>query len=84
MGVASGLVEQRRGAGDLCANCDRSPRRDEHPKDEWRAEPDGRGGQHVFCPECWQREFGACATLGGEAPTRRTDSCMSRPGRLPI
>jgi Domain of unknown function (DUF4429) len=41
-----------------CANCDRPPSPSED-QDTWRAESDGYGGQHVFCPDCWQQEFGA-------------------------
>ncbi|MBA3584722.1 MAG: hypothetical protein H0W36_09400 [Gemmatimonadetes bacterium] len=41
-----------------CANCDRQPRADENAEDEWRAGSDGLGELHVFCPECWEREFG--------------------------
>jgi len=26
--------------------------------DDWRVESDGVGELHVFCPECWRREFG--------------------------
>jgi hypothetical protein len=26
---------------------------------EWRAESDGVAELVVFCPECWQREFGS-------------------------
>lgn len=41
-----------------CANCGRKPRPDEDPDDDWCVESDGVGGLHVFCPKCWQREFG--------------------------
>ena len=41
-----------------CSECKREPREDENPDDEWRVEFDGVGGMHVFCPECWEREFG--------------------------
>lgn len=41
-----------------CSNCGRKPRADENPHDEWRAGSDGVGELHVFCPECWRREFG--------------------------
>jgi hypothetical protein len=41
------------------SNCQRAPRPDENPNDEWRVESDGTGELHMFCPECWQREFGA-------------------------
>ena len=41
-----------------CANCGRKPREDENPDDEWRVYSDGLGELHVFCPECWEREFG--------------------------
>jgi len=26
--------------------------------DKWRAHSDGLGELHVFCRECWEREFG--------------------------
>jgi hypothetical protein len=41
-----------------CSECGREPREDENADDEWRAESDGVGELHVFCPECWEREFG--------------------------
>ena len=41
-----------------CSECGREPREDENADDEWRAESDGVGELHVFCPECWGREFG--------------------------
>ena len=47
------------GAGFRCANCNRTPRDDENPDDEWRAYSDGLGELHVFCPECAEREFGS-------------------------
>ena len=34
------------------------PRGDENADDEWRAGSDGVGELHVFCRECWEREFG--------------------------
>jgi hypothetical protein len=37
----------------------RTPRPGENLDDDWRAESDGAGELFVFCPECWQREFGA-------------------------
>ena len=40
-----------------CVECEREPREDENPDDEWRAGSDGLGGLNVFCPECWEREF---------------------------
>ena len=42
-----------------CANCERTSRPDENPDDDWRAESDGTGELLVFCPKCWQREFGS-------------------------
>ena len=36
----------------------REPREDENSDDEWHAESCGVGELHVFCPECWRREFG--------------------------
>ena len=42
-----------------CANCQRTPRPGENPDDDWRIESDGTGELVVFCPECWQREFGS-------------------------
>jgi hypothetical protein len=36
-------------------------RPEENPADDWRAESDGLGELLVFCPECWQREFGSSA-----------------------
>jgi len=42
-----------------CSECKREPREDENPDDEWRAVSNGVGVLHVFCPECWEREFGA-------------------------
>ena len=49
----------------LCANCGRVPRSDENADDDWRAESDGAGELHVFCPECWQREsHGSCEPNG--------------------
>ncbi len=41
-----------------CANCGREPREDEKPGDEWRVYSDGVGELVIFCPECWEREFG--------------------------
>jgi len=43
----------------VCSECRRAPDPDENPADDWRAESDGTGELHVFCPECWQHEFGA-------------------------
>ena len=40
-----------------CAECGRGPREDENADDEWRAGSDGLGELHVFCPECWERDF---------------------------
>jgi hypothetical protein len=40
-----------------CVECAREPREDENA-DEWRAGSDGVGELHVFCRECWEREFG--------------------------
>jgi hypothetical protein len=48
-----------------CSECKREPREDENSDDEWRAVSDGVGEQHIFCPECWEREFGESV-----APTR--------------
>jgi hypothetical protein len=42
----------------VCAECARHPRDGESAADDWRAESDGTGELLVFCPECWQREFG--------------------------
>jgi hypothetical protein len=42
-----------------CSECKREPREDENADDEWRAVSDGVGELHIFCPECWRREFGA-------------------------
>ena len=42
----------------LCSECGRKPREDEIADDEWRAGSDGVGELHIFCPECWEREFG--------------------------
>jgi len=42
-----------------CSECKREPREDENPDDEWRAVSNGVGVLHVFCPECWEREFGS-------------------------
>jgi len=41
-----------------CANCRRAPRDDERVDDERRVRSSRAGELHVFCPECWQREFG--------------------------
>lgn len=41
-----------------CTDCGRGPRPDANADDNWRVEPDGLGGLHLFCAECWQREFG--------------------------
>jgi hypothetical protein len=41
-----------------CSECGRVPRPDENADDDWRVESDGAGGLLVFCPQCWQREFG--------------------------
>ena len=41
-----------------CAEWGREPCEDENADDEWRAGSDGVGELHVFCPECWEREFG--------------------------
>ena len=41
-----------------CVECGRESRDDENADDEWRAGSDGVGELHVFCPECWEREFG--------------------------
>ena len=43
----------------MCSECGREPRPGEKAADDWRVESDGLGELHVFCPECWQREFGA-------------------------
>ena len=43
---------------DRCSECGREPRADEHALAAWRVEPDAVGELHVFCPECWDREFG--------------------------
>jgi hypothetical protein len=43
---------------DRCSNCGRAPPADEYALDGWHAEADGVGGLYVFCPECWDREFG--------------------------
>jgi len=43
---------------DRCSECGREPREDEYALDEWRVESDGVGEPHIFCPECWDREFG--------------------------
>jgi hypothetical protein len=45
--------------GLTCTNCHRGPRPEENADDDWRAYSDGRGGLHVFCPECAAREFGS-------------------------
>ena len=42
-----------------CTECDRNPRRDENAADDWRVESVGLGELLVFCPKCWQREFGS-------------------------
>lgn len=42
----------------LRCECDRLPRDEENADDEWRAGSDGVGELHVFCPVCWEREFG--------------------------
>ena len=52
-------TETRTAEPPRCANCDRIPRPDEDPEDEWRAESDHVGELYVL-PECWQREFGSC------------------------
>lgn len=44
-----------------CANCARAPRPDDNAANDWRVESDGVGELLVFCPECWQREFGEWA-----------------------
>ena len=46
-----------------CSECKREPREDENPDDEWRAVSDGVGELHIFCPECWEREFGEALRL---------------------
>ena len=35
-----------------------------NPDDEWRVESDGTGELLVFCPVCWQREFGSSGYAG--------------------
>jgi len=45
-----------------CAECRRKPLEHEDPSATWREEFDGVGELYAFCPECWEREFGACAT----------------------
>jgi hypothetical protein len=47
-----------------CSECKRKPREDENPDDEWRAVLDGVGELHIFCPECWEREFGQSMVFG--------------------
>jgi hypothetical protein len=42
-----------------CSEFKREPREDENADDEWRAVSDGVGELHIFCPECWEREFGS-------------------------
>jgi len=58
MNPASTPVKHYLSVWNICANCERSARQGERPARTWHPEPDGRGGYHVFCPECWQREFG--------------------------
>ena len=55
-----------------CANCGRTPRPEENPDDDWRVESDGTGELYLFCPECWQREFG-----GGRREVRRSGPPVS-------
>ena len=43
---------------DRCSECGREPRADGDALDEWHAESDGVGDLYIFCPECWDREFG--------------------------
>lgn len=43
---------------DACSECGREPLEYEEALDEWRVESDGVGALHVFCPGCWEREFG--------------------------
>jgi hypothetical protein len=47
-----------------CAECDRTPRDDENPLDEWRCYSDGCGELVTMCPECSKREFGENAPAG--------------------
>ncbi len=42
-----------------CRTAVAPPRPAENADDDWRVESDGAGGLLVFCPECWQREFGS-------------------------
>lgn len=35
----------------MCSNCRRTSRPDENANDDWRAESDGVGELHVFCPD---------------------------------
>ena len=58
LGPAEGLCDEV-DEPDHCSECGREPRKDEHTLDEWHVESDGIGGLHAFCPECWDREFGA-------------------------
>jgi len=53
-------IDVRDRVDDACANCGRRPLRPRSVSldGNWLAEPDGHGGLNVFCPECWQREFG--------------------------
>lgn len=43
---------------ERCFECGREPRADEDALEEWRLEFDEAGERHVFCPACWEREFG--------------------------
>jgi hypothetical protein len=55
--------------GLVCAECDRKPRDNENPADEWRAYLDIDDDLPVFCPECAEREFGEEGRVeGGSSP----------------
>jgi hypothetical protein len=56
MGEAPDLPAVIASSAERCAECERAPRPDEDALGHWRVGSDGRG-LHVFCPECWEREF---------------------------
>ncbi len=55
----------------VCAESGREPRDDENAADEWRA-LDVDEDLPVFCPECAEREFGACKPRWFRQTTRKS------------
>lgn len=73
--VQDWIVEHKARSDELkCANCGREPRADENPYDIWRIASDGVQELHVFCPECFKREFRDSTLLNMKSPGELTAS----------